>query len=60
MNSWGMSISLHVPSQDFGKTEGLCGTYDDNSNNDLKHQNSQTVANWNDDAELNDFVQSWR
>ena len=55
-----MSVTLHVPSQDFGKTEGLCGTYDNTFYNDLKHHNSLIVADWNDGAELNDFVQSWR
>ena len=55
-----MTVTLHVPSQDYNKTEGLCGTYDDNWQNDLKFQNSQRVADKNDDDELNDFVQSWR
>ena len=55
-----MNVILRVLGQDLGKTEGLCGTYDNINANDLKIQNSDIVASVYDAAALDQFIQSWR
>lgn len=52
-----LNVNIQAPSDDLGKTEGLCGTFDHNPNNDFQgpdghiyhgHQNQpdQFVASW--------------
>lgn len=53
-HTWGMNVHATAPSSDFQKTGGLCGTFDDNAENDylvryLRRQGSRE-----------EFVDSWR
>ncbi|XP_071823261.1 von Willebrand factor D and EGF domain-containing protein-like isoform X2 [Apostichopus japonicus] len=56
---WGMSISLRVPSSEFGRTAGLCGTFDGNPQNDF-HDNHDTMTMEPGMREPVDFVERWR
>ncbi|XP_077369199.1 von Willebrand factor D and EGF domain-containing protein isoform X1 [Festucalex cinctus] len=53
VGDWGMSLSVRAPSVDFGHTQGLCGTFDRNSKNDI--HGYQGVHN-----DLHAFIESWR
>ncbi|XP_047144489.1 von Willebrand factor D and EGF domain-containing protein isoform X1 [Hydra vulgaris] len=48
------NIEIQVPSDDFQNTEGLCGTFDNNPNNDLKPKGGQEKATYQD------FQNSWK
>nr|XP_057907809.1 von Willebrand factor D and EGF domain-containing protein isoform X2 [Doryrhamphus excisus] len=53
IGEWGMSLSVRAPSLDFGNTQGLCGTFDRNSNNDIHGSKGS-----HDD--LHGFIENWR
>ncbi|XP_051912828.1 von Willebrand factor D and EGF domain-containing protein [Hippocampus zosterae] len=53
VDDWGMSLSVRAPSVDYGKTQGLCGTFDRNSNNDI-----HGYKGVHDD--LHAFIEDWR
>ncbi|XP_061532690.1 von Willebrand factor D and EGF domain-containing protein isoform X3 [Phycodurus eques] len=53
VGDWGMSLSVRAPSVDYGKTQGLCGTFDRNINNDI-----QGYEGLHDD--LHAFIEHWR
>ncbi|XP_066511012.1 von Willebrand factor D and EGF domain-containing protein-like [Hoplias malabaricus] len=53
---WGMSVSVRVPSRDFNKTKGLCGTFDKNTHNDFHSPEGNIYKN----TELEHFIQDWR
>ena len=55
-----MNVNLYIPGKDFNKTQGLCGTYDSNQENDLQPQGSSGFVNPYDPRQLEEFVQSWR
>ncbi|KAG7469638.1 hypothetical protein MATL_G00131040 [Megalops atlanticus] len=51
---WGMSLTLRAPSSDFGHTEGLCGTFDGNPQNDFHSVGGITVQ------DAASFISAWR
>lgn len=53
VDDWGMSLSVRAPSVDYGKTQGLCGTFDRNSNNDI-----HGYEGIHDDLRV--FIEDWR
>ncbi|XP_054632729.1 von Willebrand factor D and EGF domain-containing protein [Dunckerocampus dactyliophorus] len=50
---WGMSLSVRAPSVDYRNTQGLCGTFDRNSNNDFHGDSGSHV-------DLRGFIENWR
>ena len=61
-----INIFVHASSEDHGATEGMCGTFDDNTENDLTHADGQRVsriprgAGCGDNQDVCDFSNSWR
>ena len=55
---WGMNVLVHVLGQDFGKTEGLCGTYNNNPQDDFVIQNDD--GSLDESLDRHAFVSSWR
>ncbi|XP_077583402.1 von Willebrand factor D and EGF domain-containing protein isoform X1 [Stigmatopora nigra] len=53
VGDWGMSLSVRAPSVDYGNTQGLCGTFDHNINNDI-----HGYKGVHDD--LHAFIEDWR
>lgn len=53
MGDWGMSLSVRAPSVDFGNTQGLCGTFDRNGNNDFHSSDGGS-------DDLQRFIEDWR
>uniref|UniRef100_A0A3B3CLV2 Uncharacterized protein n=1 Tax=Oryzias melastigma TaxID=30732 RepID=A0A3B3CLV2_ORYME len=51
-----MSLSVRAPSADFGKTQGLCGTFDQNGNNDFQGANGTIYG----PEDLHRFIEDWR
>ena len=37
---WHLNVNVYLPSEDYGKTEGLCGTWDGDATNDFKKRNT--------------------
>lgn len=54
VSDWGMSLTLRAPCSDRGHTEGLCGTYDGQPDNDFHSTGGATVQN------LHAFISEWR
>lgn len=54
VSNWGMSLTLRAPSSDRSHTEGLCGTYDGQSDNDLHAAGGATLE------DLHAFISEWR
>ena len=53
----GMNIDIYLSAADFGKTEGLCGTYDQDPNNDFIPK-GQTMSVGR--PQVDQFIESWR
>nr|XP_057909307.1 von Willebrand factor D and EGF domain-containing protein [Doryrhamphus excisus] len=51
---WGMSLTLRAPGSDRGHTQGLCGTYDGDPDNDYHSLAGTTLQ------DLQDFISDWR
>ncbi|XP_057207892.1 von Willebrand factor D and EGF domain-containing protein isoform X1 [Triplophysa rosa] len=51
---WGMSLTARAPGSDRGHTEGLCGTYDGQPNNDFHKEGGETVK------DSTSFINAWR
>ncbi|XP_036070331.1 von Willebrand factor D and EGF domain-containing protein [Oryzias melastigma] len=56
VHDWGLSLSVRAPSADFGKTQGLCGTFDQNGNNDFQGANGTIYG----PEDLHRFIEDWR
>uniref|UniRef100_A0A8C5AK03 von Willebrand factor D and EGF domain-containing protein n=1 Tax=Gadus morhua TaxID=8049 RepID=A0A8C5AK03_GADMO len=56
VSDWGMSLSVRAPGLDYGHTEGLCGTFDRNIQNDLHSSEGIPYPS----EELGRFIESWR
>ncbi|XP_026172334.1 von Willebrand factor D and EGF domain-containing protein isoform X2 [Mastacembelus armatus] len=54
VSDWGMSLTLRAPSSDRSHTEGLCGTYDGQSDNDFHSAVGTTLE------DLHAFISEWR
>ncbi|KAM9353557.1 von Willebrand factor D and EGF domain-containing protein [Symphorus nematophorus] len=54
VSDWGMSLTLRAPSSDRSHTEGLCGTYDGQSDNDVHSAGGATLE------DLHAFISEWR
>uniref|UniRef100_A0A3B4ZUE1 Si:dkey-30e9.7 n=1 Tax=Stegastes partitus TaxID=144197 RepID=A0A3B4ZUE1_9TELE len=54
VSDWGMSLTLRAPSSDRGHTEGLCGTYDGQSDNDFHSEGGAKLEH------LQAFISEWR
>uniref|UniRef100_A0A4W6CPL1 von Willebrand factor D and EGF domains n=1 Tax=Lates calcarifer TaxID=8187 RepID=A0A4W6CPL1_LATCA len=54
VSDWGMSLTLRAPSSDWSHTEGLCGTYDGQSDNDFHSAGGATLE------DLHAFISEWR
>lgn len=52
--NWGMSLTVRAPGSDRGHTEGLCGTYDGQPNNDFHKEGGETVE------DSTAFINAWR
>ena len=59
-NPWGLNVALYIRGQDYEKTEGLCGTYDSDKDNDLLPQGAAQSVDPSNPKQVEDFVQSWR
>eukprot|EP00794_Sanderia_malayensis_P012371 gene12371-13641_t len=60
-NLWYANIQVQVVSDDFGCTEGLCGTFDGNRANDPKQKNSKITSGFrHGQVAPPQFSESWR
>ncbi|ERE89283.1 von Willebrand factor D and EGF domain-containing protein [Cricetulus griseus] len=58
LSEWGMSITLRAPSLDYRNTLGLCGTFDENPENDFHDKNGIKIED-----NVNNyiaFINEWR
>lgn len=51
-----MSLSVRAPSVDYTHTQGLCGTFDRNGNNDFHDRDGATFG----PDDLQRFIEHWR
>jgi hypothetical protein len=54
VHTWGMNLYAYAPSEDINKTSGLCGTFDNNTNNDFVMQGTGRLG------DKEEFIESWR
>ncbi|XP_024114390.1 von Willebrand factor D and EGF domain-containing protein isoform X2 [Oryzias melastigma] len=54
VSGWGMSLTLRAPGSDRTHTEGLCGTFDGDPDNDFHSAGGATLEN------LQAFISEWR
>ncbi|XP_014387722.1 PREDICTED: von Willebrand factor D and EGF domain-containing protein [Myotis brandtii] len=58
LSEWGMSLTIRAPSVDYKNTLGLCGTFDENPENDFHDKNGIKI-----DQTFNNcfaFINEWR
>lgn len=55
-----LNVWITAPEDDFGATQGLCGTFDGNRDNDLKHPDGTVDKIQTARMQANSFVESWR
>eukprot|EP00071_Canis_lupus_P049566 XP_022283123.1 von Willebrand factor D and EGF domain-containing protein isoform X2 [Canis lupus familiaris] len=58
LSEWGMSLTIRAPSLDYQNTLGLCGTFDNNPENDFHNKNGIKI-----DLTFNNcvaFINEWR
>ncbi|KAM3857261.1 von Willebrand factor D and EGF domain-containing protein [Diretmus argenteus] len=56
VSDWGMSLSVRAASVDYGNTQGLCGTFDRNGNNDFHGSDGSSYGA----DHLQRFIEGWR
>ncbi|XP_030605963.1 von Willebrand factor D and EGF domain-containing protein [Archocentrus centrarchus] len=54
VSDWGMSLTLRAPISDWSHTEGLCGTYDGQPDNDFRSAGGASLE------DLHAFIAEWR
>ncbi|WAR27900.1 VWDE-like protein [Mya arenaria] len=61
-NSRGVALNVHItaPEVDFSGTEGLCGFFDGNRDNDLTYPTGKIATFPTNRSQNNNFVESWR
>ncbi|XP_045419983.1 von Willebrand factor D and EGF domain-containing protein isoform X2 [Lemur catta] len=58
LSEWGMSLTIRAPSSDYRNTLGLCGTFDENPENDFHDKNGIKIdQNFNNCVA---FINEWR
>uniref|UniRef100_H2QU72 von Willebrand factor D and EGF domains n=1 Tax=Pan troglodytes TaxID=9598 RepID=H2QU72_PANTR len=58
LGEWGMSLTIRAPSVDYRNTLGLCGTFDENPENDFHDKNGMQIdQNFNNYVA---FINEWR
>lgn len=58
VGEWGMSLTIRAPGVDYRNTLGLCGTFDENPENDFHDKNGiQIDQNFNNHVA---FINEWR
>ncbi|XP_062957123.1 von Willebrand factor D and EGF domain-containing protein [Cynocephalus volans] len=58
LSEWGMSLTIRAPSLDYRNTLGLCGTFDENPENDFHDKNGIKIdENFNNYVA---FINEWR
>jgi hypothetical protein len=58
LSEWGMSLTIRASSSDYRNTLGLCGTFDENPENDFHDSNGIKI-----DESINNciaFINEWR
>ncbi|XP_023557175.1 von Willebrand factor D and EGF domain-containing protein [Octodon degus] len=58
LSEWGLSLTIRAPSSDYQNTLGLCGTFDENPENDFHDRNGIKI-----DQDFNNFIafiNEWR
>jgi hypothetical protein len=60
VTSWGMNIEISVTSAEYRRTEGLCGSFDQNMVNDLNVKGSNQIHSSLNFESLSEVVESWR
>ena len=58
--NWGANIYVQVPSDDYQKTLGLCGTFDKNKDNDMVDKNGKKFGLGPELIASEDFSDSWK
>uniref|UniRef100_H0X157 von Willebrand factor D and EGF domains n=1 Tax=Otolemur garnettii TaxID=30611 RepID=H0X157_OTOGA len=58
LSEWGMSLTIRAPSLDYRNTLGLCGTFDENPENDFHDKNGIKIGQ-NFNSRLA-FINEWR
>ncbi|CDQ64806.1 unnamed protein product [Oncorhynchus mykiss] len=56
VSDWGMSLTLRAPSSDWSQTQGLCGTYDGQTHNDLHTAGGAAL----DNEDVAAFISEWK
>jgi len=54
------NFQIQLPSDDYQSTEGLCGTFDGNRNNDMKRRDGQVVNNGRRRTAPTSFTEDWK
>ena len=57
---WGADIYVQVPSDDYQKTFGLCGTFDENKDNDIVDKNGKKFSLEPGSIASKDFSDTWK
>lgn len=55
-----LTVSVKAPEDDWAATEGLCGTFDGQTSNDLKYSDGHFGPAPSGGFKDNNFVDSWR
>uniref|UniRef100_A0A7N5K8N8 von Willebrand factor D and EGF domains n=1 Tax=Ailuropoda melanoleuca TaxID=9646 RepID=A0A7N5K8N8_AILME len=58
LSEWGMSLTIRAPSVDYRNTLGLCGTFDENPENDFHNKNGIKIDLTFDNCVA--FINEWR
>ncbi|KAI5775230.1 VWDE protein [Gulo gulo luscus] len=58
LSEWGMSLTIRAPSLDYRNTLGLCGTFDENPENDFHNKNGIKIDLTFDNCVA--FINEWR
>ncbi|VFV41775.1 Hypothetical predicted protein, partial [Lynx pardinus] len=57
LSEWGMSLTIRAPSLDYRNTLGLCGTFDENPENDFHNKNGTKISSTFNDCVA--FINEW-